>query len=142
MIQDFEYYIKNNLVRRTSVNIAQVKSLIDKAEIRLNRIKKENASENESSIVFEDIYESIREAAQSLMQLNGFKPYSHEAVIAFLKKKELLSDKELNDFNRYRILRNKSVYEAEEISIETLKEALTFAEEIIPKIRGLLEKLK
>lgn len=113
MIQDFDYYIKNNFVRRTSVNLAQVKSLINKAEIRLNRIKKGDISEDESSILFEDIYESVREAAQSLMQLNGFKPYSHEAVIAFLKKKRLLSDKELSDFNRYRILRNKSVYEAE-----------------------------
>ena len=45
----------------------------------------------------------------------------------------------VNTFNKYRILRNKSVYEAVEISEDKCREAIDFARKFIPKIR---EKLK
>jgi len=82
---------------------------MNKAEGRLNfsikirRIKKDTAT-----YIFEDIYECIREAAQSLMSLKGYKPYSHEAVISFLKEFFEFSESDIRTFDRYRVLRNKA----------------------------------
>lgn len=116
-------------------NPAIAKSLLNKANIRLKRIIRDKISDEESSIIFEDIYESLREAFQAFMQLKGYKPYSHEALVAFLKERQLFSMHIINDFNRYRVLRNKSVYEAKIVSVETCKDALKFAKVLLPKIK-------
>jgi len=91
MIKSFQYFINENLVRKSEPNISMAKSLLKKAETRLKRIHLTNINEDDSSIVFEDIYECIREASQSLMELKGFKPYSHEALISFLNENKLFS---------------------------------------------------
>ncbi len=135
MIQPFRYYVSKKLVRRTGANPAIAKSLIKKSSLRLQRIMKEKISDEESSIVFEDIYESIRESIQAIIQLKGYKPYSHEALVSFLKEEQLFSPQIINNINRYRILRNKSVYEAKKVSIETCKDALKFAKELLPEIK-------
>ena len=141
MIQPFEYYEKNNLVEKTTLNISLAKSLIEKAEIRLKRVLKEKITETEASLIFEDIYESIREASQSLMQLAKCKPLSHEAIVAFLIKNKYLPEEKINILNNYRILRNKSVYQAEKISTDKCKEAIKFAKLILPEIKRKFEEL-
>jgi len=139
MIQPFQYYINKKLVRKTVINPAIADSLIKKSNIRLKRIIREKIKEEEASIVFEDIYESIRESTQALMQLKGYKPYSHEALISFLKESNLFPQEIINHINRYRILRNRSVYEAKKVSIETCKDALIFAKELLPKIKDKIK---
>ena len=141
MIKPFEYYEKNNLIEKTALNTSLAKSLIEKAETRLKRALKEKITENEASLIFEDVYESVREASQSLMQLAKYKPLSHEAIIAFLRKNKYLSEKKINILNNYRILRNKSVYQAEKISIDKCSEAIKFAKLILPEIKRKFEGL-
>ena len=85
MIERFEYYLDANLVRKQKADKEEAKSLMKKALHRLNYIKKQKINEDTASFIFEDIYESLREASQSLMALKGYKPYSHEALISFLK---------------------------------------------------------
>lgn len=145
MIKPFQYYLNEKLVRRSLPNPSMAKSLLLKSEIRLKRISKESIQEDESSIVFEEVYESIRESLQSLMELKGFKPYSHEAIISFIKEHSLLSLGRINIIDNYRVLRNNSIYKAEKVSIEKCKEALGFAKTTIPEIKkefeGLLKKI-
>ena len=141
MIKPFEYYLNENLVRKSTPNISLAKALLLKSEIRLKKIGKLEIEEDESSIVFEDIYESLREAAQSLMEINGYKPYSHEALISFLKEKKLLPIEKITILDTYRIIRNNSVYKAEEVSLEKCNEALKFAEKILPEINKVFANL-
>ena len=116
------------------------KSLLEKAEIRLKRVDMD-IEEDESSIVFEGIYECLREALQSLMEINGYKPYSHEALISFIKEKKFLSDDKINIIDNYRILRNNSVYKAEKVSLQKCIEALEFAKQTLPEIRNIFDEL-
>lgn len=137
MIKEFSYYLETAAVKKKTPNKIMAESLLKKADIRFARIKKDVIDAAGASIILEDAYEAIREAAQSLMEIAGFKPYSHDALIAFLKSRQLLNLPELGELDRYRILRNESVYEAKEFSVETCKEAVIFAENILPKIRKL-----
>ena len=141
MIQPFEYYEREKLVEKTVLNIGLAKSLMEKAEIRLNRILKEGITDPEAPLIFEDTYEAIRESAQALMQLAKYKPLSHEAIISFLQKHKYMSEEKINLLNNYRILRNKSVYLAEKISIEKCKEAIKFAKGVLPEIKRKFEEL-
>ncbi len=141
MIKPVEYYEKEKLVEKTELNIGLAKSLLEKAKIRLNRLLKEEINNEKAPLMFEDAYESIREAVQSLIQLTKYKPLSHEVLIAFLIKDKSLSQEKINILNNYRILRNKSVYQAEKISIEKCKESIKFAKETMPEIRKRFEEL-
>ena len=141
MIQPFEYYEKAKLVEKTVLNIGLAKSLIEKAEIRLERILKEKVIDSEASLIFEDAYEVVREAVQALMQISGYKPLSHEVLIAFLIKNKYLPEEKTNILNNYRVLRNKSVYQAEKISIGKCNEAIKFSKLILPEIKRKFEEL-
>jgi|SRR3989344_2751024 len=142
MIKPFEYYEKDGQVEKTIANIGLVKSLLEKAEIRLNRILKEEINDIKASLIFEDAYETIREASQALMQFDKYKPLSHEALISFLMKSRYLSQEKISILNNYRILRNKSVYQAEKISLDKCKESIKFAKEVLPEIKRKFEELK
>ncbi len=143
MIKEFRYYLDNNLARKSSPDIAQAKALIQKAEGRVKfSIKSKEINENTSSYIFEDIYECLRESSQSLMSLKGYKPYSHEAIISFLREFYNFGGSNLNLLNQYRILRNKSIYGGEKISIEKCKESLRFLNIFLPKIKKEFVKTK
>ena len=140
MIKPFEYYIKGKLVRKSFPNISMAKSLLQKAEIRLKRLSNGKIDEENPSIVFEDVYEALREASQSLMEISGFKPHSHEALISFLKEYKMLPEGKVNILDNYRVLRNNSVYKAEKISLEKCTEALDFAKKSLPAIKSKFEE--
>ncbi len=136
MIKEFKYYLNSNLARKGSPDIAQAKALITKAEGRIKfSIKSREINENTASYIFEDIYECLREASQSLMSLKGYKPYSHEAIISFLKEFCSFSESDINFLNQYRILRNKSIYGGERISAVKCKESLRFLYTFLSQIK-------
>lgn len=140
MIERFQFYLDENLVKRESPDKEEARSLIEKALQRLNFVKSQNINETTSTFIFEDIYECLREAAQSLMPLGGYKPYSHEAVIAFLREFYKFAAHEITAFDRYRILRNNCVYRAARVSPVTCKEAMKFLEAFLPKLKKEFDK--
>lgn len=142
MIREFKYYLDNNMARKASPNKGEAEALINKAEGRLKfSIKTRELNKNTAPYIFEDIYECLREAAQSLMSLKGYKPYSHEALISFLKEFFDFPGSDIPSFNRYRILRNKAVYRGEKISVDICKEALNFLVDFLPKLKEEFNKL-
>jgi len=142
MIVEFQYYLDNNLARKASPDKGEAGALLQKAEGRLDfSIKVRRINENTATYIFEDIYECLREAAQSLMSLKGYKPYSHEAVISFLREFFRFSESDLETFDRYRILRNKAVYRGERISATVCREALDFLLNFLPELKNEFRKL-
>jgi len=138
VLKNFNYYLETGDVKKQEPDLSEAKSLIEKAERRLNRVKSDKLSESNADLLFEDAYEVIRESAQSLMSLKGYKPYSHEATVAFVKEfhKEF-TDYEVNNFDRFRKLRNNSIYKAVIIDIQDANEIITFAENFFKKIKNM-----
>ena len=139
MIMPFDYYVREKLVIKNIPNISVAKSLFQKAGFRLKINRSAKIDENTASIIFEEVYESLREAAQALMELKGYKPYSHEVVISFIREHNFLSEEKSNIFDNYRVLRNNSVYKAEKISIEKCIEAMEFAKNTLPELNKIFE---
>lgn len=82
----FEAYLRDGSVKRISPDRELAKSLIKVAKLRLERAKKEKPSDENSFFIVENCYEAVREMIDALMTLDGYKSYSHEACIEFLKK--------------------------------------------------------
>src|SRR3989338_1183816 len=142
MILDFQHYLDANLARKESPYMSEAGALVRKAEDRLKySIKIRLIDNNTASYIFEDVYECIREAAQTLMSAKGYKPYSHEALISFIKEFFKFRESDMTAFDRYRILRDKSVYRGEKVSAQTCKEAVDFVEKFLPQLKSEFSKL-
>jgi len=138
MIFPFEHYIKEGKVEKQTPNSQKASALMKKAIRRIGHIKSMPLNSEDAEFLFEDIYESIREAGQALMAMKGYKPISHEAVIAFIRDNYKIEEAKIDRFDRYRKIRNKLVYEAERISIEDVKDAMNFASDFVDELKGLL----
>jgi len=139
MIERFQYYLDERLARKIEADKEEAKSLMNRAVLRLDYVKRQVINEDTAPFIFEDIYETLREASQSLMSLKGYKPFSHEALISFLKEFYTFPEHEISAFNRYRILRNKTVYCAANVSTAVCRDALKFAHAFLPKLRKEFE---
>ncbi|MEW6329163.1 MAG: hypothetical protein AB1468_03540 [Candidatus Micrarchaeota archaeon] len=135
MIEQFQFYIENGLVKKTAPNKESAVALMNRAYARLGYVREQNITKATAPFIFEDIYETLREASQALMELKGYKPYSHEAQISFLREFYKFPEHLISTFDRLRVLRNKCLYGAAHISPETCRGALGFAVSFLPELK-------
>ncbi|MCM1567344.1 MAG: hypothetical protein NC238_15670 [Dehalobacter sp.] len=140
----FDYFLQLNLARKMTKDPAAAKSMLDRASKRLEYVRPQAIDQDNAPFIFEHIYEVIRECGQCLMTADGYKPNnSHEAIIAFLSDnyKDTFGEKLLNDFNRFRILRNDSMYKGDSVSADVTRKALTIAMDFV-RVTGDAMKIK
>src|SRR3989344_7697892 len=101
MIKSFEEYLADGTVEKKLPDIHQAHALMNKAEKRLQYINARPVLEESAEFTFEDAYDVMRESGNALMAVQGFKPLSHEAVIAFLRDKEGLSREMAEKFDGF-----------------------------------------
>jgi len=136
MINSFQNYLKLGKVKRKTPDPEEAKALISKAKDRLEYTKGKAVNNKTAKFVLEDANEAVREAAQALMSAKGFKPYSHEATISFVKEfySADFSEEDIYKFDKFRQLRNDSIYKAIDIGKADANSSLLFARIFIDKI--------
>ena len=142
MIDRFENYVQRGRVKKRSPDPEEAKALLKKSANRLEYTKQKAITANNAEFVLEDAYEAMREAAQSLMSAKGYKPYSHEATISFIKRfyGNEFTEEEIQKLDHMRRLRNVSVYSASPISLEDARSSVILASRVIMKIKSLSER--
>ena len=85
-----------------------------------------------------EVYDLIRELIEAKLSLEGYKSYSHEATIFFLKNFSF-NDFEINFLDNLRKVRNKIKYYGKEINTEEALKIIDFMNLILPKLRRLLK---
>lgn len=138
MVKTFAECEAEGLVKRELPDINEAHALMDKAEKRLKYLLLRPVDEEFAELAFENAYEAMREAGVALMSVGGYKPLSHEAVIAYLAEKEDISYANIAALDRFRRLRNTSMYEAQKIPASRAKEAVEFAQKIVGMLNGKL----
>ena len=141
MIDLFQNYLRLGKVKKKTPDLIEAKSLLERALGRVAYTKQTEITEKTAPFVLEDAYEAIREAAQALMSAEGFKPYSHEATISFVKEfhGSIFNEEDLFRFDRFRQLRHDSVYKAVQIRTEDAIASVLFAEPFIAKVKTILK---
>ncbi|MEN7982621.1 MAG: hypothetical protein ABFQ65_04190 [Nanoarchaeota archaeon] len=105
---NFEDCLKNKSVKKVSSGKEAGKSLLKLVEARLIEVKKiENPT-----LKVEAYYEILKELITILLFNEGYKSYSHECLISFLKRKfsDKLSLGKIELINQLRLLRNDIAY--------------------------------
>lgn len=137
-IDGFEDYIERGKVREEKGDPSQASSLLRRSESKFQTMEKLGINEDTATDYLENVYESCKMLLQSLMALDGYKPYSHEAVIAYAIDEHELGMVNANTLNRYRKLRNDISYRGEiatEDEAENIKELyLELKSELKPEI--------
>lgn len=140
-MNDFQHYLQQKRVHKASPNkelaASLLKSVKDREKLTLRLDVKEY-----SRMVFENVYDCLRELLDALLALDGYKSYSHEAAISYLKLFGV-SESIISDLDRFRAARNDSKYYGKIPSLENAEEIKKFYENNKPIILNLVqEKLK
>ena len=140
MVKEFDFFIKKGDVKkqRPDKNLATATFEGSKERLALSQSLQQTAK---PKYVLENAYESMREAADSILYREGFKSFSHEASIVYLLKKGF-SESDISEFDRFRRIRNGIKYYGTDCDESDAKAAIALAEKIINKIREMLGNIK
>lgn len=138
-MKPFREFVEEGKVRKGSLRHAEAHSLLEQSYERMEDLLSLPLTEKNASFRFEDAYESIREALQSFLALEGYKPYSHEAIVSFAFERQLLPEPKIMQIDRYREMRNDINYRGKKVSVEEAKEAVAFAKDAIAALRRRLQ---
>ena len=140
-MKDFEYYIGKGEVKKQSPDANFAASLIQDAVQRFKYASGAKPDEKSAKYIYEDIYDSLREAIDSLLALRGFKSYSHVASISFLKQFDFSYD-EMDSLERMRKRRNGMKYYGKTCSVAETKAAIELAREMLRKLQKIFARMK
>lgn len=135
-MKSFGYFIQIKEVHRISPDIELAKSLLSEVETRIEVALEMNLDEKRARVIFELLYDSIRELIDVILALDGFKSYSHEANLSYLSNCNF-TESEIMTLDRFRKIRNSSKYYGKPAQ---LGEALEI-KNLFPEIREKLMKV-
>ncbi len=98
-------------VRKIKPDKQMASAILRMIEVRMKALEELKGKPEFASLVVEDYYEIVKEAATALMAIDGYKTLSHEVLIAYLKEfYPQFSDAEVMLADNLRQTRNKIAY--------------------------------
>ena len=120
-----EYLDKGSLKKR-SPDINRANSLINIAEITANAALKVSLNEENSVMIFRELYEALRQLGDAKLWKIGYEARQHEPSIRILMDAKLRDKLALNKLDRFRIIRHDANYRGNVITLNQAKEILEF----------------
>ena len=140
-MREFEFYLNENKVKSCQKDYMLAKSLVYDAKSRFELVSKLDKSIY-SKILFENVYDALRDILDAILCVKGFKSYSHEASIAYLNNLNF-EDSVLQKLDNFRYKRNSSKYYGKDVSREDVEEIISFyvsySERLINVVLEVLE---
>ncbi len=137
---DFEYFISKGDVKRQTKDERLANLLIKESFNRLEFVKSLKLNEKNAKYIVENIYDTLRDLIEAKLALNGFKSYSHEATILFLKKFPEFKESEIRFMDDLRKTRNGIKYYGKNIELNEAKNVVDFSASILPKLKFFVKK--
>lgn len=134
-MKDFGFFLKKGEVRKQSPDRNLAKSTFKDSMERLE-FAKQLKGKAKSKYILENAYESMREAADSLLYLKGFKLFSHEASIVCLAS-EGFSEQDIAELDRFRRIRNGIKYYGKDCDEPDAESAIKLADKITGRIKEI-----
>lgn len=137
---NFQNWIIQGGLRNRQKDLEKIKSMINSSEINTIVTKEIRLNENTATLIFREIYESIRQLGDSKLWLLGYEPLNHEVSIEILKEFDIKNKVKLNSLDRIKKIRHDINYRGFRASIEQAREILEFWEKCGIEILRLLKK--
>jgi len=144
--KEFEYYVKNGIIRKLSIDKPRAEFLIKESEVSLEglreRIKIIGINNKNANSIIKDCYDIIMEMIRAKLFLDGYSSsgrYAHEGEVSYLKKLEF-PESEISFLNELRYFRNSVIYYGKVLDKEYASKVVEFLEKVNPKLRKILDK--
>ena len=139
--QEFEYYLQEEIVRKSIPNKPRAQFLIKESETSLEGLKERiqiiGINDKNANSIIKDCYDIIMELIRAKLLLEGYSSsgnYAHEAEISYLKKLGY-PDIEVSFLNELRYFRNSVTYYGKILNKEYAEKIYAFLNKIILKLR-------
>jgi hypothetical protein len=121
-----DYLIREGRLKPRNPDLPRIKSLIESARETAHVIRKVTITDQTATIVFRELYESIRQIGDARLWSLGFEPLSHDVSMEILAEMDIKERVKLNKLHRFRRTRNNANYRGYRISVEEAKEISEF----------------
>jgi len=136
---DFEYFILKGDVKKQQKDETLSRALIRESLDRLKFVKSLGVNETNAKYIVENSYDVLRELIESKLALEGFKSYSHEATIIFLKRFPNFKESEIKTMDNLRKIRHGIKYYGKNVDANKAKEILDFTNYFLQKLKSLIQ---
>lgn len=126
MRNKIDFFESSGMLRIRQIDREKIKSFITSAKINADVVKKIKVDELSSTVIFREIYESIRQLGDAQWWLIGYEPLNHEVSLEILKEMEIKERIKLNHLIRFKKIRNDINYRGFRATVEQAQEILSF----------------
>lgn len=137
---NYQSWIIRKGLRNRQRDMEKIKSMISSSEINSIVTKEIKLNENTATLIFREIYESIRQLGDAKLWLLGYEPLNHEASMEILKELDIKNKVKLNSLDRIKKIRHDINYRGFRSSVEQAGEILEFWDKCGIEILNLLKK--
>ena len=123
---DLKILISEGRIRARSVDKEKIKSLIISSQSNANVALSIILNEKSATVIFREIYESIRQLGDALWWSKGYEPLDHDISLEILKDINIKNNIELNFLDRFRKIRNDANYRGYQVTESQAKEIISF----------------
>lgn len=145
-LKKFEEFIKENIVKKQSIDKPRAEFLIKESEKDYNSllemIEKIKLTDNNANIFIKACYDILMELIRAKMLLQGYNASglgAHEAEISYLKILGF-NEKDIEFADQLRYFRNGMLYYGTILDKEYAEKVVDFLNKIYPKLRRLVAK--
>ena len=135
-----EIWLKSGILRKRQNDNEKIKSMIKSSEINAKVTKTIKLNEDTATLIFREIYESIRQLGDSKWGVLGYEPSNHEVSINILKEFDIKEKLKLNSLDRFKKIRHDINYRGFRTTINQAQEILEFWDKCGEEIIKILKK--
>lgn len=135
-----ELWLKSKIIRSRQKDTEKIKSLINSAETNANVTKKIKLSEETATLIFREIYESIRQLGDAKWWSLGYEPSNHEISMKILEEFDIKDKIKLNSLDRFKKIRHDINYRGFRTTLNQAEEILDFWNKCGEEILKMLKK--
>jgi hypothetical protein len=131
-------WVKTGILRRRDRDDERIKSMINSASTNARAAIKIKLNDETATLIFREIYESVRQLGDLNWWLLGYEPTNHEISIEILKEMNIKEKVKLNNLERFKQIRHDANYRGFRVLVSQTEEITEFwnkcGEEIIKKV--------
>jgi len=130
--------IKTDQLRIRQTDKEKVISMARSSKVNAKIAKNVPLNEESATLIFREIYESIRQLGDAKWWLLGYEPRNHEVSMDILKEANIKDKVLLNHLSRFKRIRNDANYRGFRVTVTQAQEITDFwdkcADDIIAEI--------
>ena len=139
-----DVWLKSGIIRNRQKDIEIIKSIINSAEINAKVTMNIEVKEDSATLIFREIYESIRQLGDAKWRLLGYEATNHEISLESLKEFDIKEKVKLNSLDRFKKIRHDINYRGFRATTTQAEEILDFwkkcGEEILRKLKSEIKE--